>query len=428
RRLKCYHCPFDGCEKAFNRPCRLEEHIRSHNNERPFACEHEGCTKTFLRQTHLNRHIKDQHDNERNHECDWPGCGKMFGTATRLRRHREVHENKFYCTDYPPCNETFRKHSTLQRHILNAHLGEKAFRCNHVDEETGEKCTQAYDTAASLRAHQGRVHGGSRYFCTECMPDANSQPSSEQKVETPTPPASFATYALLQAHIKVVHPPTCAHCSLTCSTHRQLQAHIDLAHSGVPLSARRKYTCPYPSCGQGFTKQGNLNVHIQSSHKGVRNFVCGTTDLSSSRTPEIRAWTAHNACDRAFGSKGNLEEHIRTQHLGLEGSRKAKARAKAEASGQTFDDRPQGRPRKQQKRGDAAVDTATLLTGAGYAEQSGRSIACVRPDCPHRFHRDYDLELHCRSAHGMAEVEIAEAVAERDALAGGKFWIGGADE
>lgn len=30
---KKYRCTFDGCEKAYTKPCRLEEHERSHTGE-----------------------------------------------------------------------------------------------------------------------------------------------------------------------------------------------------------------------------------------------------------------------------------------------------------------------------------------------------------------------------------------------------------
>lgn len=30
---KKYHCTFSGCEKVYSKPCRLEEHERSHTGE-----------------------------------------------------------------------------------------------------------------------------------------------------------------------------------------------------------------------------------------------------------------------------------------------------------------------------------------------------------------------------------------------------------
>ena len=30
---KKYHCTFSGCEKSYSKPCRLEEHERSHTGE-----------------------------------------------------------------------------------------------------------------------------------------------------------------------------------------------------------------------------------------------------------------------------------------------------------------------------------------------------------------------------------------------------------
>ena len=76
----------------------------------------------------------------------------------------------------------------------------------------------------------------------------------------------------------------------------------------------------------------------------------------------------------------------------------------------------------------AEISTVAKLTGAGYAEESGRDITCFdAPRCPHRFLRDYDLRVHAIAKHGMSDADIAEAFREREALTGGAFWIGGFD-
>ena len=112
---KTLPCPFEGCDKAFNRPARLQEHLRSHNNERIFKCDVEDCDKTFLRITHLQHHVKSAHTNVRDYVCDYPGCGKSFVNGSRLRRHVATHDghDKYRCTEYLPCNETVRKHLSL---------------------------------------------------------------------------------------------------------------------------------------------------------------------------------------------------------------------------------------------------------------------------------------------------------------------------
>ncbi|EED16859.1 C2H2 transcription factor (TFIIIA), putative [Talaromyces stipitatus ATCC 10500] len=387
--LKTHLCPFEGCTKAFNRPARLQEHLRSHNNERIFQCTYDNCEKTFLRVSHLNHHIKSAHTAVRDYVCDRRGCGKAFVTGTRLRRHLAAHDgrDKFRCTEYPPCNETFRKHATLAQHIMSIHLKQKPFPCQYVNPATGQRCSQAFDTAAHLRGHENRVHSESRFTCTECASDN----------------LSFASYAELQAHIKSVHPPECPHCSLRCQSSRELRRHLEISHGDVSLEERRQFPCTVPGCGRSFTKKGNLAVHVRTVHEGEKRFVCGETDLSTSK--KVEGWTGTDACGKRYSSKIALEEHVRTTHLGLQNS-KAERRERLGLNKE---------PSKRKTNHD--VSTMTLLTGEGYADQSGRHIACLVSDCQYRFYREFDLFVHMRSKHGYEERDIDNLIMERARLA-----------
>lgn len=385
--LKTHFCPFDGCTKAFNRPARLQEHLRSHNNERIFRCTYENCDKTFLRVSHLNHHIKSAHTAVRDYVCDRPGCGKAFVTGTRLRRHLAAHDGreKFRCTEYPPCNETFRKHATLNQHIISIHLKQKPFPCQHINPNTGEKCSQAFETAAHLRSHENRVHSDSRFTCAECMDED----------------LSFSSYAELQAHIRSVHPPECPHCSLQCLTSRELRRHLEIAHGDVSLEERRQFPCTVPGCGRSFTKKGNLTVHIRTVHEGEKRFACGETDLSASK--KVEGWNGTGGCGKRYSSKLALEEHVRTAHLGLLNT-KAERRERL------------GLKKEPSQRKANNVSAMTLLTGEGYADESGRHIACFVSDCQYRFYREYDLWVHMRSKHGCEERDIENLFMERALL------------
>ncbi|KAL6238009.1 hypothetical protein BDW75DRAFT_202839 [Aspergillus navahoensis] len=397
--LKTHRCPFEGCTKAFNRPARLQEHLRSHNNERLFSCTYEGCCKTFLRASHLNHHIKSAHTGVRDYVCDRPGCGKSFVTGSRLRRHLAAHDgrDKFRCTEYPPCHETFRKHSTLQKHVLSVHLKQKPFQCQHIDPQTGDKCLMAFESAGHLRAHESRIHTAKRFSCAECS----------QRVEDGSmiPPATFPTYSLLQAHIRTAHPPQCPNCLVTCSTARELRRHLEVAHGNVSLEDRRIFPCTVPGCDRSFTKKGNLTVHIRTVHDGEKRFVCGETDLSTSK--RVTGWSAADGCGKRYGSKLALEEHIRTAHLGFQNS-KAERRQKL------------GQTRKSSSSANSSnnnnLSALATLTGEGYADETGRQITCFVESCPHRFHRNYDLWVHMGSKHSYTEDDIRGLFLQRALL------------
>ena len=401
--LKTHRCPFEGCGKAFNRPARLQEHIRSHNNERLFQCEFEGCDKSFLRPSHLTHHAKSAHSDVRDYVCDRPGCTKSFVNGSRLRRHLAAHDGRdqHRCTDYPPCNETFRKHSTLQKHVTTVHKKQKPFPCAKLHPVTGEKCKMAFDTAGNLRTHESRVHTEKRFTCMECSENQQEQSSDMNQIEKDaSQDFSFPTYASLQEHIRTVHPPKCPQCPMSCSTSRELRRHLEVAHGDVSLEDRKVFPCNFNGCERSFTRQGNLTVHIRTVHEGEKRFICGEADLSKSK--KVKDWDGIG-CGNRYGSKLALEDHIRTHHMGL---KNAKAMRR---------ERLGLKEKSQQEK--TSVSTLSALTGQGYVEESGRQIKCFYDSCPNRFHRDYDLWLHMTSKHGCSEDNVENLFLQRALLA-----------
>lgn len=383
-----YFCDYNDCGKGFSRPVRLAEHKRSHTNDRIFKCSHPPCEKDFLRESHLKAHVKNTHTNIRDHACDWEGCDKAFSTGTRLRRHRAAHEkpkkNEFHCTGFPPCNELFRKQGTLQRHVDFVHLQTRSLRCPHTDVATGRPCQSSFDKPISLRTHEAQYHGETRFSCTICHRD-------------PLFASNFATYNELQAHIRLEHPPYCEFCGLVCSTNAQVRDHIDITHNDTTVDSRRKLPCTYEGCEKTFAKQFNLNVHVKTQHENQKRFKCGETDVSASAG--LEHWDAANACGQPFTTKQSLAIHVRRHHL------------------------PDSKPKSARKKAKKAKSTVMdKLTGGS------KRIACVVFGCGDRFLDQAAVEDHAMRAHGMTPAEVTEALAEKGARNGGKFWIGGSED
>lgn len=392
--LKLHRCTYEGCGKSFNRPAKLAQHVRSHTNTRPFVCPHALCTKDFLRESHLKHHIKSAHSDVRDFSCQWEGCGKSFVTATRLKRHHAAHEGreKFKCT-VAGCGQTFRKHATLQKHILAVHEGRKPFICEVLDLD-GIECGVDFDTEGQLKSHAGRVHQMKTFLCTICSPEGQSITGNAilDKGEV-----SFPTYAALRDHMKTEHPPVCAECGQECKSRRDLKNHLEIFHGGFDANDSMTHLCPERGCGRGFTKKGNLSMHIQISHKPDR-FVCGRIDPST--LSQVGNWDGKNPCGKALATKINLEEHIRTAHQGLAPSSKTKKQTKHGIS-----EKP---ARKHQ------VSILTRLTGDGY--NSERIVPCLVVGCGHRFRREYDLKIHLQSRHGLADLGVRETLIDQEGL------------
>lgn len=59
-----YICGWVGCSrmhKPFTKRHKIQNHVRIHTGERPFACPVADCGKKFSRQDGLNTHIKVSH-------------------------------------------------------------------------------------------------------------------------------------------------------------------------------------------------------------------------------------------------------------------------------------------------------------------------------------------------------------------------------
>lgn len=297
--LKTIKCTVEGCGKAFNRPARLASHMRSHNNERPFTCPYDNCDKAYLEEKHLKQHIKGTHTNERDHQCYVEGCGKSFLTATRLRRHQAAHEGheRFRCTGYPPCSQTFRKHQvgqlhrkhitypftsttsfvfskhyhkfcfwphrlttslqTLQRHIRSDHLELTPYPCTHVDPITNEKCNAGYDSAGALRKHEDRVHGALRFWCDECAANGGQ-------------PTGFVTKMQLNKHMRTEHAD-CLFCDMKCTSekvsalsHFQIISFYDLTVTSQHLIQRLTHHRNYNVTSKHSTLCKKMASHSKS--------------------------------------------------------------------------------------------------------------------------------------------------------------------
>ncbi|KAL1710673.1 hypothetical protein EV121DRAFT_192394 [Schizophyllum commune] len=418
-----YACTYEGCDKAYSKPSRLEEHVRSHTGQRPFVCA--TCNKSYLRETHLQAHSRSHlPELARPFECTVAGCGKRLWTSQHLRVHLDWHygAKPFQCTE-EGCDEAFAKHHQLRTHICTVHCpeGTKPYRCEHAD------CTKSFSTNQKLRAHV-RTHDETRYACLTC-----------------SPAASFATWTALQHHNRTAHPPTCNHPSCNgkqFTSQKGLRAHqklheqqeVERAMNGNQSDAEdedqpprkkrrggevgRDWKCEVVGCGKDFKSKKALTTHTNVTHLGHRDFVC-----------------THEGCGRAFGYKHLLQRHVAKIHSRTSSSSSSEENEVLGADAGTDDEDEQSAAEDTHGEENTLID---LITGSTYAKKAqdrlrtATSLCCPFPDlsglpllsdaasnpisdanstplpttsashaCEYVFSRAYDLRRHLRATHGL---------------------------
>lgn len=114
---KPFHCTV--CGRGVNSKQHLKRHEKTHY--RSFVCSYEGCTESFHKHQSLKAHVRAVHEGNNGHVCRI--CEKQFNRPSRLVDHMEKHHSetaKLIC-DFPGCYKAFRVWSALQLHIKTDH-------------------------------------------------------------------------------------------------------------------------------------------------------------------------------------------------------------------------------------------------------------------------------------------------------------------
>ena len=149
-----------------------------------------------------------------------------------------------------------------------------------------------------------------------------------------------------------------------------------MVHGDCDVNDSIAHFCLEKGCGRRFAKNADLSKHIRTTHN-PNWFVRGVT---GSPTPsQVANWDRADSCGKVVTTKASSEEQS-SKHQ---------------------------------------VSILTRLTGDGYEDLSRRHIPCLVIGCHYRFLREYDLEIHLRSRHGVTGLGLRETL-----LGEGRLHIG----
>lgn len=115
-KLKCQYC-----DKNFQRPYRLKNHIAKHHNpdvENPYQCTFNACSQSFKTWSQLQAHTKADHPKIPCTICDKPCVGEIG-----LKMHMKVHDESLVVRNWK-CNICGPENSFIRKIELIEHYNE----------------------------------------------------------------------------------------------------------------------------------------------------------------------------------------------------------------------------------------------------------------------------------------------------------------
>jgi hypothetical protein len=295
------------------------------------------------------------------YHCSFEPCEAVFSRPCRLAEHERKHtgEKPFTC---PHCPKAYNRDYHLSRHLQLSHTDSRDYACSY------EGCAKAFATRQRRDVHENTHVNKKQIDCTweGCT-------------------ATFRKKPVMAAHIKEVH--------------------LGLK----PFVCEELNPATNEPCGAGYQTNFKLQQHIKTIHSDIPRFYCAmcTKPAADGVSMELLAFVSYK----------EMLEHKRSHHIA------AATPAQRGRPLKSPQEKPLPKPRRkhnQHSAKSASNDTANRLTGIPTASSE---ISCLKSYCAATFADEESCATHCADVHGMAEVEIAEALKERGAKEGGVFWF-----
>lgn len=313
----------ENCYKKFTKLTQLKAHIRTiHGTFGTFFCDF--CKKKFAEKFQLRRHMKVHEESQLEQiflkdepvdEFERIGIVSEFEVIDegRRRRRRKINDEKVVCNH---CDKSFKSQKRLQDHLDDIHFlinekiddfdegGEEEIKtAKKVEKSTTfqcDQCEKSFGKMQHLRNHFQASHSGNAFTCDNCQ-------------------RSFSYKSALDRHLKIVHQKIhdCSKCKLKFNSNFDLNKHQELHDESTEIER----TCGI--CKTIFSKERNLNIHVQAIHKNTK-FECEIClkvfSFKSAKERHLKVVhynvKSHQCsnCERSFGTKYDLRNHFDHHH------------------------------------------------------------------------------------------------------------------
>ena len=256
------------CGKLYMYKTHLENHAKSHLEEREFKCSHENCGYSSHAALNLKNHEESKHGGVQYKcaECGFQTSSNMY-LQTHMRRHAVP--DAFKCTR---CDAKFGLEREVKDHILDNHpsmlqeeiegiIGRRThlYRKSKKEWFQCENCPQRFRMLSELRQHLWMHQGVTPYKCDICGHGTRSM-------------SNLKTHMLRHSDAKT---HLCDECGKSFKTKNSLRVHGLSQHSEVSRNKevyKISIKCNY--CDFTCVQRSQLKKHLET-HSGSRPYKCG---------------------------------------------------------------------------------------------------------------------------------------------------------
>ncbi|XP_037546466.1 zinc finger protein 814-like [Nematolebias whitei] len=254
--------------RCFYNVNKLNRHMRTHTQEKPFACP--VCEMRFSQSYHMTRHMRNQHDAGQ-FVCST--CGESHESLAELRIHNQTHKSKvLFC---PECYELFTDKDEFSTHI-------KTHTNNSTSPTEGGSSQQALQVP--VKRKRGRPRRGEEKNKTQ--PLVRKTASTRHEDENDHSNGRDRSQAVENLDRSKAGDDD------TSSTFRMTKEDINSHGHVLPLTKTKGLYCPF--CIKHFNKADRLTRHMRI-HTKEKPFTCPI-------------------CEMRFSQPDHMTRHMRNLH------------------------------------------------------------------------------------------------------------------